>query len=484
MKKIVIFGTGAILKACLDRIPLDLVSVFADNDKEKWGSLFHGKQVISPEELKHADVHRVYIATADHFSTIFEQLVTKCGIEKKKIKGIHCLLPLMEDAFDGGRKIGNWRVVEDIAAALASMGAVSVHDDGNHLRDYAVLSPYDDRLKKWRNMGRWTIVKNVEAYRPDTVLFVDSFTRMSMDSVIEKIQRARTRWGAACLLTACGRWDDESEAWIRELQSHFPDIIVRQYFSCVVVVIPRAQRVTGRIFIVTHKPYMHPLWADRASGYETVLAGSQGKRMDDGLRDDKGDNISCLNGKINECTAIYWVWKHQPQKVVGFCHYRRYFLDVQGNECSHQQILTVDAAERYLKESDILVSSPYCIRADTVIGTVQHTTEKAAFDYGWKLVRQMFEKYHPEDMNILKDVMHGEEMYPCNMFITRWEVFDAYCTWLFSFLIPAAEEADVSCFDDYSKRIIGFFAERMLTVWLVKHPELRIKTLPILQTDA
>ena len=80
--------------------------------------------------------------------------------------------------------------------------------------------------------------------------------------------------------------------------------------------------------------------------------------------------------------------------------------------------------------------------------------------------------------------MHGREMYPCNMFVTRWEIFDAYCTWLFSFLIPAAEEADVSRFDDYSKRIIGFFAERMLTVWLVKHPELRIKTLPILQTDA
>ena len=55
---------------------------------------------------------------------------------------------------------------------------------------------------------------------------------------------------------------------------------------------------------------------------------------------------------------------------------------------------------------------------------------------------------------------------------------DQYCEWLFPIIIPAAKAIDVSTFDDYSKRIIGFFAERLLTVWLVKQ-KYRMKELPV-----
>ena len=81
-------------------------------------------------------------------------------------------------------------------------------------------------------------------------------------------------------------------------------------------------------------------------------------------------------------------------------------------------------------------------------------------------------------MEAFDAVMESHNFYKCNMFVTKREILNAYCEWLFSFLIEAAERIDVSTYDNYSKRVIGFFAERMLTVWLYKNP-LKIKELPI-----
>ena len=65
----------------------------------------------------------------------------------------------------------------------------------------------------------------------------------------------------------------------------------------------------------------------------------------------------------------------------------------------------------------------------------------------------------------------------CNLFVTKRNILNAYCEWLFSFLIEAAEAIDISGFDSYSKRVIGFFAERMWTVW-VSRQDIKIKELP------
>ena len=73
-------------------------------------------------------------------------------------------------------------------------------------------------------------------------------------------------------------------------------------------------------------------------------------------------------------------------------------------------------------------------------------------------------------------------MFPCNMFITSKVRFDQYCQWLFPVLLDSLKDRDFSQFDSYSSRIIGFFAERMLTVWIVKEG-LRVKQLPMWVTE-
>ena len=66
--------------------------------------------------------------------------------------------------------------------------------------------------------------------------------------------------------------------------------------------------------------------------------------------------------------------------------------------------------------------------------------------------------------------------------MTRRDILNRYCEWLFSFLIDAASNLETASYDPYSQRVMGFFAERMMTVWLRKQ-RLNIKELPWMSWD-
>ena len=69
------------------------------------------------------------------------------------------------------------------------------------------------------------------------------------------------------------------------------------------------------------------------------------------------------------------------------------------------------------------------------------------------------------------------------MLITRKYVYDELCQWLFSFILPATEEflkeVNVDELTTKQKRILGFCAERMMSVWLLKQ-NLRLFDFPIM----
>ena len=68
-----------------------------------------------------------------------------------------------------------------------------------------------------------------------------------------------------------------------------------------------------------------------------------------------------------------------------------------------------------------------------------------------------------------------------NMVITRKEILDEYCEWLFRILFEAERRIDTSGYDAYQRRIFGFLSERLFRVWLLKQP-LRIREEPVLLT--
>ena len=97
-------------------------------------------------------------------------------------------------------------------------------------------------------------------------------------------------------------------------------------------------------------------------------------------------------------------------------------------------------------------------------------------------LRGTIARVQPDYLSEFDEYLDGGWMYPCNMFVTSRPLLDAYCGWLFSIIVPAAEQFDASGYDGYSARTIGFIAERLLTLWVL-HNGVRVRELPVVQTE-
>ncbi len=288
-----------------------------------------------------------------------------------------------------------------------------------------------------------------------------SKNRREEEQVFKEIPNARIEYRLLSL-------DKQNELFYDEIVNRFSSI----YFD---IYLPKSQDTRFKSeqfssYIVTHKNYM----LKKVVGYYPICVGEYSVK---GLLSDKdGDNISDLNCKINEMTAIYWVWKNRISKVVGFCHYRRYFYN--NNVTCFENELKAETVMNILKEHDVIVHQRSFKEDRTIIEELKMPLSKQAFDEGYDIIIKYMKLYQPTYLDDLETVLKGNTLCYYNMFITTWDIFDEYCNWLFSFLIPAAEEFDVDKYEGQDKRTIGFFAERMLSVWLHHNPK-KLKSLPV-----
>lgn len=223
------------------------------------------------------------------------------------------------------------------------------------------------------------------------------------------------------------------------------------------------------IYVVTHREY--ELY--KKQGYKALCVGGLQKRGC--LNEKNGDNISFLNGKINECTALYWIWKNTSSKYVGLNHYRRFFYN---NEIkSYDNCLDAEKACQILKEYDIILPSVTVLGECTVFEQIYNSINHKLCRKVYDVIRNKIGCKQPKYLKAYEAVFDSHSVFLYNLFVTRREVFERYCKWLFSFLIDAAEEVDVLGYDVYSQRVVGFFAERMWSVWLRRN-KLKIKELP------
>ena len=226
------------------------------------------------------------------------------------------------------------------------------------------------------------------------------------------------------------------------------------------------------IFVVSHKQFIE---VDK-SGYRTIYVGGYQRNSNECLMDCTGENIADLNEKINECTALYWIWKNTCCEYVGLNHYRRYFCNIGSGD---RGIITEQNAVRLLNAYDMLVAQKLYVSEDTLYDQLRNTVQYNAYEVGKDIIIRCIKKNQPEYLDDFEQVFSGKFLYPCNMFLTRRVICDQYCGWLFSIIIEAANEINVHSYDTYSRRIIGFFAERLLTVWL-RRQKLRIGELPVI----
>jgi hypothetical protein len=195
------------------------------------------------------------------------------------------------------------------------------------------------------------------------------------------------------------------------------------------------------------------------------------------LNENEGENIARYNEQLNECTALYWIWKNTNSKFVGLNHYRRYFYNnnirVSSNYLSMEKISDVFDNGGY----DIILPQLLTLGI-SVYDNIRNVVGDELAKVCHEAIERILSLVCPECLNAYKMVIFGNRLYPCNMFVAKRSVMDRYCDWLFSFIVKVADMVDVDGMSVAQKRTVGFFAEAMMTCWTLITP-LKIYELPI-----
>ncbi len=211
-----------------------------------------------------------------------------------------------------------------------------------------------------------------------------------------------------------------------------------------------------RIYVMTHKEIAEI--SDEI--YIPLQVGRAGKQALGYIGDDTGDQISEKNLFYCELTGIYWLWKNVKCDIIGICHYRRYFT-------RQEKLLDKDYIEKTIQKYPIMIPNSSCVNeADAFCHYAKRHNGKDL-----ELCREIIQKKYPEYSAAFEYAMKSVLVSTCNMWITRKDIFDRYCSWLFDILFEAEKEIPFWNYDDYQKRVMGFLAERLFRVWLFLQPE-------------
>lgn len=240
------------------------------------------------------------------------------------------------------------------------------------------------------------------------------------------------------------------------------------------------QKETVSIYVVSHKP-IQLLTNDEA--YHLIQAGASTHEKFCALTDDSYQgNISYKNESWCELTAAHWIWKNATSDIVGLCHYRRYFTTRTGwiikcltgiNTC----ILSTRKIRLLMRKYDAIVTQTE--RSDIPIGP---RYARGHIGKDMTTTRQVLMEMHPCYIPAFDQVMSGYYYDFANMIITRREVYQKYCSWLFPLLEEIERRTDLTGYSSYQMRVFGFLAERLQRVWMLTNG-IKIKRMPIIQTE-
>lgn len=206
------------------------------------------------------------------------------------------------------------------------------------------------------------------------------------------------------------------------------------------------------IYTLTHKKFEVP--ADPM--YRPIQVGSAVHEDLGYLRDDAGENISDQNCYYSELTGLYWIWKNvKDVDYVGTCHYRRYLINEQ------EKVFTRKEYEELFKEYDLITTRKVHLNNSYHYGfSANHNI--AALDMTGEVIREKYPEYH----DTFVELVNGPKTYFGNIFVTKKEIFDKYCEWLFSIFFEVQKRIDMETDEDaYHKRVFGFISEFLLLVW-------------------
>jgi hypothetical protein len=219
--------------------------------------------------------------------------------------------------------------------------------------------------------------------------------------------------------------------------------------------------------------------------YMPIHAGKALSNIDLGFQgDDTGDNISAKNPNYCELTVLYWAWKNlNDVDYIGLNHYRRYFRfsrfairdwKISSVENFLQMKNTTFNLNKHLNKYDIILAKPriYPYSLECNYSRWHYSDDCQLLE---KTVRDLAPDFYNAFCKVMK---YNNKLCHYNMFITKWEIFDDYCNWLFPLLKKIEQQRDINSYSIYQARMLAFMAERLLMVYIEKN-KLKIKHYPI-----
>ncbi len=223
------------------------------------------------------------------------------------------------------------------------------------------------------------------------------------------------------------------------------------------------------IIVATHKKYTMP----KDKMYLPIHVGADGKTDELGnpldigyTKDNTGDNISEKNASFCELTGLYWAWKNLDSEYIGLSHYRRHFSCGKKSNNPFDNVLKYKELIPMLDEYAIFVPKKRKYYIESLYSHYAHTHYVSHL----KATKKIIAKKYPDYLKYFDVVVNRTYGYMFNMMIMRHDLFDDYCSWLFSILFElekkiGKENADLS---DFHKRFYGRVSEIIFNVWLEK----------------
>jgi len=188
------------------------------------------------------------------------------------------------------------------------------------------------------------------------------------------------------------------------------------------------------------------------------------------------DNISHLNRYYCELTGMHYVWRKTNSPIVGICHYRRYFNLINlGHDkpnvfsASLNQVSTLlenpiqfELINNILENYDMILPPPFFSNSSVA---EDYCNSHTAVEWN-AFVRNLDELYGKNNHSMRVE----QKSYFWNMMICKRELYDHYCSQLFSVIDRVFNE--VGKIDELTDaryqpfRYPGYLAERFMIAFI------------------
>jgi hypothetical protein len=252
------------------------------------------------------------------------------------------------------------------------------------------------------------------------------------------------------------------------------------------------------IYIVSHLRLKRPFDKDFRVIYVGPLSGPTSP--DDFAVTDaiEAPHIAHKNKSFCELTALFQMLNlHSASKdeLIGLVHYRRPF--VQGpkwlckiirttqkskytrgisNMLLARYSLTQKKAAELLVHNDIIVPTPVRLKK-----TVEERYIQMHIASDWEKLKRVIAEQQPDYLSAFNHLSASHTISLYNMFVSNTVFMHNYAEWLFRILNSLEVQIDPTGRDTFQQRVFGFLAERLFNVYLIKHTELKVLHLPVVQ---